>query len=197
MEPIGTHDFSAKEDDELSFKKQFILNVSNEEDMNWYRAELDGHVGKNYYKLERIQKQYSFKGNLPKIYQQFILRTNFADDEVEHILSETYHNEFIDSNQIGHRNTDRIFNEIECVQVTTNSDANPSSISILNTEQLYENGNYDANLTNMDNFATDMETGLLMEWRPHGNGYPSWVGDFIPVGEPVNDAYNLNTYNSL
>ena len=48
MEAIAKHDFSASADDELSFRKHSILKVLNkEDDMNWYRAELDGHEGKN------------------------------------------------------------------------------------------------------------------------------------------------------
>lgn len=47
MEAIAKHDFNATADDELSFRKHSILKVLNkEDDMNWYRAELDGHEGK-------------------------------------------------------------------------------------------------------------------------------------------------------
>ena len=53
MEAIAKHDFNATADDELSFRKHSILKVLNkEDDMNWYRAELDGHEGKKYYKHE-------------------------------------------------------------------------------------------------------------------------------------------------
>jgi len=46
MEAIAKHDFNASADDELSFRKHSILKVFNkEDDMNWYRAELDGHEG--------------------------------------------------------------------------------------------------------------------------------------------------------
>lgn len=75
MEAIAKHDFSATADDELSFKKNQVLKVSftcnkhnlkvcgdvcwqvfsrmcdklqilnMEDDMNWYRAELDGKEG--------------------------------------------------------------------------------------------------------------------------------------------------------
>lgn len=46
MEAIAKHDFNATADDELSFRKHSILKVLNkEDDMNWYRAELDGHEG--------------------------------------------------------------------------------------------------------------------------------------------------------
>ena len=49
MEAIAKHDFNATADDELSFRKHSILKVLNkEDDMNWYRAELDGSEGKNY-----------------------------------------------------------------------------------------------------------------------------------------------------
>ncbi len=48
MEAIAKHDFNATADDELSFRKHQILKVLNkEDDMNWYRAELDGQEGKN------------------------------------------------------------------------------------------------------------------------------------------------------
>jgi growth factor receptor-binding protein 2 len=47
MEAIAKHDFNATADDELSFRKHQILKVLNkEDDMNWYRAELDGQEGK-------------------------------------------------------------------------------------------------------------------------------------------------------
>ena len=46
MEAVAKHDFNASADDELSFRKHSILKVLNkEDDMNWYRAELDGHEG--------------------------------------------------------------------------------------------------------------------------------------------------------
>lgn len=45
MEAIAKHDFNATADDELSFRKQQVLKILNmEDDMNWYRAELDGSV---------------------------------------------------------------------------------------------------------------------------------------------------------
>ena len=46
MEAIAKHDFNATADDELSFRKHQILKVLNkEDDMNWFRAELDGREG--------------------------------------------------------------------------------------------------------------------------------------------------------
>jgi growth factor receptor-binding protein 2 len=46
MEAIAKHDFNATADDELSFRKHQVLKVLNkEDDMNWYRAELDGQEG--------------------------------------------------------------------------------------------------------------------------------------------------------
>jgi growth factor receptor-binding protein 2 len=46
MEAIAKHDFNATAEDELSFRKHQILKVLNkEDDMNWYRAELDGREG--------------------------------------------------------------------------------------------------------------------------------------------------------
>nr|XP_027225424.1 protein enhancer of sevenless 2B-like isoform X2 [Penaeus vannamei]XP_027225425.1 protein enhancer of sevenless 2B-like isoform X2 [Penaeus vannamei]XP_027225426.1 protein enhancer of sevenless 2B-like isoform X2 [Penaeus vannamei]XP_027225427.1 protein enhancer of sevenless 2B-like isoform X2 [Penaeus vannamei]XP_027225428.1 protein enhancer of sevenless 2B-like isoform X2 [Penaeus vannamei] len=46
MEAIAKHDFNATAEDELSFRKGQILKVLNmEDDMNWFRAELDGREG--------------------------------------------------------------------------------------------------------------------------------------------------------
>lgn len=46
MEAVAKHDFNANEVDELSFRKSQILKILNmEDDMNWYRAELDGKEG--------------------------------------------------------------------------------------------------------------------------------------------------------
>lgn len=63
MEAIAKHEFNATADDELSFKRQAVLKVRTnlevllqlfftffqilnmEDDMNWYRAELDGKEG--------------------------------------------------------------------------------------------------------------------------------------------------------
>jgi growth factor receptor-binding protein 2 len=46
MEAMAKHDFYATSDDEMSFKKHSILKIVNkEDDMNWYRAELDGQKG--------------------------------------------------------------------------------------------------------------------------------------------------------
>ena len=47
MEAVAKHDFNKTAEDELSFRKTQILKVLNkEDDMNWYRAELDGQEGK-------------------------------------------------------------------------------------------------------------------------------------------------------
>ena len=59
MEAIAKHDFNATADDELSFRKHSILKVLNkEDDMNWYRAELDGHEGKNTIRLGFFHDKY-------------------------------------------------------------------------------------------------------------------------------------------
>ena len=51
MEAVAKHDFNHTADDELSFRKGQILKVLNkEDDMNWYRAELDGQEGKTYFR---------------------------------------------------------------------------------------------------------------------------------------------------
>lgn len=57
MEAIAKHDFNATADDELSFRRGQVLKVLNrEDDMNWYRAELDGREGlipSNYIEMKR------------------------------------------------------------------------------------------------------------------------------------------------
>ncbi|CAK9834188.1 Growth factor receptor-bound protein 2, partial [Anthophora retusa] len=46
MEAIAKHDFTATAEDELSFRRSQILKIINmEDDMNWYRAELDNREG--------------------------------------------------------------------------------------------------------------------------------------------------------
>ncbi|CAB0003976.1 unnamed protein product [Nesidiocoris tenuis] len=46
MEATAKHDFNATAEDELSFRKNQVLKILNmEDDMNWYRAELDGKEG--------------------------------------------------------------------------------------------------------------------------------------------------------
>ncbi|KAK9746407.1 Variant SH3 domain [Popillia japonica] len=56
MEAVAKHEFTATADDELSFKRFQVLKVLNmEDDMNWYRAELDGREGlipSNYIELK-------------------------------------------------------------------------------------------------------------------------------------------------
>ncbi|CAB3361973.1 growth factor receptor-bound protein 2 [Cloeon dipterum] len=46
MEAQAKHDFNATAEDELSFRKGQVLKILNmEDDMNWYRAELDSREG--------------------------------------------------------------------------------------------------------------------------------------------------------
>ncbi|KAL6425958.1 protein enhancer of sevenless 2B isoform X1 [Formica exsecta] len=46
MEAIAKHDFTATAEDELSFRRSQVLKILNmEDDMNWYRAELDSREG--------------------------------------------------------------------------------------------------------------------------------------------------------
>ncbi|XP_037074651.1 growth factor receptor-bound protein 2-like [Pollicipes pollicipes] len=46
MEAIARHDFVATAEDELSFRKGHVLKILNmEDDMNWYRAELESREG--------------------------------------------------------------------------------------------------------------------------------------------------------
>jgi len=57
MEAVAKHDFNATADDELSCRKNDVLKVLNmEDDMNWYRAELDGKEGlipSNYIEMKK------------------------------------------------------------------------------------------------------------------------------------------------
>lgn len=51
---IGMYDYSAQNDDELAFNKGQIINVLNREDPDWWKGEVNGHVGlfpSNYVKL--------------------------------------------------------------------------------------------------------------------------------------------------
>uniref|UniRef100_UPI00358E11C2 growth factor receptor-bound protein 2 isoform X3 n=1 Tax=Myxine glutinosa TaxID=7769 RepID=UPI00358E11C2 len=56
MEAIAKYDFNATADDELSFKRDDVLKVLNEDcDQNWYKAELngkDGFIPKNYIEMK-------------------------------------------------------------------------------------------------------------------------------------------------
>ncbi|XP_063614904.1 growth factor receptor-bound protein 2-like [Penaeus indicus] len=62
MEAIAKHDFNATAEDELSFRKGQILKVLNmEDDMNWFRAELDGREGlipSNYIEMKSHEWYY-------------------------------------------------------------------------------------------------------------------------------------------
>ncbi|XP_053163533.1 intersectin-1 isoform X2 [Hemicordylus capensis] len=51
---IGMYDYIAQNDDELAFSKGQIINVLNKEDPDWWKGEVNGHVGlfpSNYVKL--------------------------------------------------------------------------------------------------------------------------------------------------
>ncbi|KFP82991.1 Intersectin-1, partial [Acanthisitta chloris] len=51
---IGMYDYTAQNDDELAFNKGQIINVLNKEDPDWWKGEVNGHVGlfpSNYVKL--------------------------------------------------------------------------------------------------------------------------------------------------
>uniref|UniRef100_A0A8C5SNQ2 Intersectin 1 n=1 Tax=Laticauda laticaudata TaxID=8630 RepID=A0A8C5SNQ2_LATLA len=51
---IGMYDYIAQNDDELAFNKGQIINVLNKEDPDWWKGEVNGHVGlfpSNYVKL--------------------------------------------------------------------------------------------------------------------------------------------------
>lgn len=48
------YDYTAQNDDELAFSKGQIINVLNKEDPDWWKGEVNGHVGlfpSNYVKL--------------------------------------------------------------------------------------------------------------------------------------------------
>lgn len=48
------YDYSAQNDDELAFNKGQIITVLNREDPDWWKGEVNGHVGlfpSNYVKL--------------------------------------------------------------------------------------------------------------------------------------------------
>ncbi len=67
MEAIAKHDFNATADDELSFRKHQILKVLNkEDDMNWYRAELDGQEGECHFAHSLIFREWH---NIPYLGQ--------------------------------------------------------------------------------------------------------------------------------
>lgn len=51
---IGMYDYNAQNDDELAFNKGQIITVLNKEDPDWWKGEVNGHVGlfpSNYVKL--------------------------------------------------------------------------------------------------------------------------------------------------
>ncbi|XP_076043352.1 growth factor receptor-bound protein 2-like isoform X2 [Oratosquilla oratoria] len=62
MEATAKHDFNATAEDELSFRKGLMLKVLNmEDDMNWYKAELDGREGlipSNYIEMKNHEWYY-------------------------------------------------------------------------------------------------------------------------------------------
>jgi growth factor receptor-bound protein 2 len=79
MEAVAKHDFNATAEDELSFRKNQVLKILNmEDDMNWYRAELDGKEGlipSNYIEMKnhdwyygRITRGESFIANSRTLY---------------------------------------------------------------------------------------------------------------------------------
>jgi growth factor receptor-bound protein 2 len=74
MEAIAKHDFNATAEDELSFRKQQVLKILNmEDDMNWYRAELDGKEGlipSNYIEMKNHDWYY---GRITRGEKRFIL----------------------------------------------------------------------------------------------------------------------------
>ncbi|KYM92374.1 Protein E(sev)2B [Atta colombica] len=61
MEAIAKHDFTATAEDELSFRRSQVLKILNmEDDMNWYRAELDSREGlipSNYIEMKSHEQK--------------------------------------------------------------------------------------------------------------------------------------------
>jgi len=57
MEAVARHEFTATAEDELSFRRGDVLKILNmEDDMNWYRAELEGKEGlipSNYIEMRK------------------------------------------------------------------------------------------------------------------------------------------------
>ncbi|RWS14301.1 Protein E(sev)2B-like protein, partial [Dinothrombium tinctorium] len=72
MEAIAKHDFNATADDELSFRKGDVLKVLNmEDDINWYRAELDskeGLIPSNYIDMKRHEYVLCVRSQCPLFY---------------------------------------------------------------------------------------------------------------------------------
>ena len=81
MEAVAKHDFAHTADDELSFRKGQVLKVLNkEDDMNWYRAELDGQEGKKK-KIRKISQKNCKNGNLIEMFK--IVKKNKTEDEFQ------------------------------------------------------------------------------------------------------------------
>ena len=88
MEAVAKHDFNATADDELSFRKSQILKVLNkEDDMNWYRAELDGQEGlipSNYIEMKSHNWYY---GRITRADAEKLLSNKVG---LEHIMSSCF-----------------------------------------------------------------------------------------------------------
>uniref|UniRef100_A0A8D2ML51 SH3 domain-containing protein n=1 Tax=Zonotrichia albicollis TaxID=44394 RepID=A0A8D2ML51_ZONAL len=55
---IGMYDYSAQNDDELAFSKGQIITVLSREDPDWWKGEVNGHVGlfpSNYVKSSSLK----------------------------------------------------------------------------------------------------------------------------------------------
>merc|ERR550539_2198487 len=87
------------------------------------------------------------------------------------------------------------YSDLQDVESVIDADLRSIIPSIIDTHGLCNDDAYETSQRKVDNYATDMETGLLMEYRPYGHGYPSWVGDWIPVGEPVKSEDSFETSN--
>ena len=85
------------------------------------------------------------------------------------------------------------YNDLEDVESVINADLRSSDFPTEKIESLSENEVCTLSQARISNFARDMDTGLLMEYRPYGHGYPNWVGDWIPVGEPLESTVESRT----
>ncbi|XP_033118497.1 growth factor receptor-bound protein 2-like [Anneissia japonica] len=74
MEAIATYDFTASDDDELSFRKGYVLKILNKDhDRNWFKAEHEGREGlvpKNYITMKCHDWYY---GKIPRSKAEEIL----------------------------------------------------------------------------------------------------------------------------
>lgn len=101
MEAIAKHDFNATADDELSFRKQQVLKILNmEDDMNWYRAELDGKEGlipSNYIEMKNHDWYYGRITRGMHDCENYITQNDFCEflADAEKLLSNKHDGAFL------------------------------------------------------------------------------------------------------